>query len=90
MSGFFGSLFGSAAATNKATLSAGATAGTNSKSMTNLEKGPKNAAVVSPYNARVNVAPPQIEVVTRGGKRRHQSRKQNKKQKQSRKQSRKQ
>jgi len=71
MSSWLGSLFGSSAASpNKVTLSSGATAGKNSKSVTNLEKGAPTAAAASPYNAHVNVAPEPIQVVTQGGHRR--------------------
>lgn len=81
MSGFFGSLFGSTPAPNKATLSSGATAGTNSKAVKNLEKGPANVVGASPYNASIPVP---IQVAVKGGKRsgrrRHQSRKQTRKQ----------
>jgi len=75
MSSWFGSLFGSSAASpNKVTLSSGAMAGKNSKSVTNLEKGAPTAAAASPYNAHVNVAPEPIQVVTQGGHRRRRRR----------------
>jgi hypothetical protein len=89
MSSFLSSLFGSPVPSpNKVTLSSGATAGKNSKSVTNLEKGSSNATTASPYNAHVNVAPAPIEVVFPHGGRRSQSRKnrQSRKQQKSRKQ----
>jgi hypothetical protein len=83
MSSFLSSLFGSPAASpNKVTLSSGATAGKNSKSVTNLEKGSSNAEAA----AAAAAAPIQV-VYPRGG-RRSQSRKnrQSRKQQKSRKQ----
>lgn len=83
MSSFLSSLFGSPAPSpNKVTLSSGAMAGKNSKSVTNLEKGSSNAAAAN--HVRVNVAPAPIEVVFPSGGRR--SSRQSRKNRQSRKQ----
>ena len=85
MASFLSSLFGSPAPSpNKVTLSSGAMAGKNSKSVTNLEKGSSNAGAASSYNVRVNVAPEPIEVVFPSGGRR--SSRQSRKNRQSRKQ----
>jgi len=91
MSSFLSKLFGSPVPSpNKVTLSSGATAGKNSKSVTNLEKGSSNAEAASPYNAHVNVAPAPIQVVfPHGGRRssRHSRKnRQTRKQQKSRKQ----